>query len=162
MVTQTTQEAHRRFVSEDSNEAKILELMDDLTHAFLAKDLNGIMSFYAQDVVAFDLVKTLEYIGREAYKKSWKEFLDMVGDMNCEASELKVQADDNLAFCHSLSHFSGTMKNGQKTDMWMRSTQCFKKINGKWLISHEHISLPVDFESGKILSDLKPTKHMKH
>jgi hypothetical protein len=29
-------------------------------------------------------------------------------------------------------------------------------MNGKWLIVHDHISVPADFESGKAMLDLKP------
>ena len=31
-----------------------------------------------------------------------------------------------------------------------------RKINGKWLIVHDHISVPIDFDSGKAALDLKP------
>jgi ketosteroid isomerase-like protein len=50
------------------------------------------------------------------------------------------------------------MKDGEKMDLWMRSTMCFKNISGKWLITHEQYSVPVDFESGKALMNLKPEK----
>jgi ketosteroid isomerase-like protein len=46
--------------------------------------------------------------------------------------------------------------NGQKSDFWLRWTACYRKANGKWLITHEHVSVPVDMESGKALLDLKP------
>lgn len=31
-----------------------------------------------------------------------------------------------------------------------------RKINGKWLIVHEQLSVPVDLASGKAMMDLKP------
>jgi ketosteroid isomerase-like protein len=79
-------------------------------------------------------------------------------DSGYEAHNLNITADDEIAFCHALNHCYGKAKNGQKMDMWMRSTHCFKKINGKWLITHEQYSVPVDFESGKALMDLRPDK----
>ncbi len=48
------------------------------------------------------------------------------------------------------------MKNGQKIDYWHRWTACFRKVNGKWLVTHQHVSLPSDLESGKAVMDLKP------
>ena len=48
------------------------------------------------------------------------------------------------------------MKNGQKTDLWLRWTACFRRINGEWLITHEQVSVPIDLESGKALLDLEP------
>ena len=31
-----------------------------------------------------------------------------------------------------------------------------RKMNGHWLIVHDHVSVPTDFESGKAMLDLKP------
>ena len=39
---------------------------------------------------------------------------------------------------------------------WVRVTVCFKKSDGKWLVTHEHVSAPIDVEKGKALLDLKP------
>jgi ketosteroid isomerase-like protein len=38
----------------------------------------------------------------------------------------------------------------------MRVTQCFRKQGERWLIAHEHFSVPSDMESGKALFDLTP------
>jgi len=35
-------------------------------------------------------------------------------------------------------------------------TLCFKKIDGNWLIAHEHVSVPADLASGRAALDLKP------
>lgn len=162
METQPTQVSQKKMGSEFTGEKEIRDLMEDFTNAFMAKDLNRIMSFYAQDVVAYDVVDTLQYSGKESYKQSWKEFLEMSGVMNCETRDQRIFADDKLGFCHTLNHVTGTMKNGQKTDMWMRSTTCLQKMKGEWKIVHEHLSEPVDFENGKILMNLKPEKSLKH
>jgi len=51
---------------------------------------------------------------------------------------------------------SGTTNNGQKADRWLRWTACYSKINGKWLIVHEQVSVPFDLRNGKAMMDLKP------
>ena len=43
----------------------------------------------------------------------------------------------------------GTTKDGSKAEMNFRLTDCLKKIKGKWLIIHEHVSFPVDLATGK-------------
>jgi ketosteroid isomerase-like protein len=48
------------------------------------------------------------------------------------------------------------MKNGRKTDRWLRWTACYRKTNGKWLIVHEQVSVPVDVGNGKAMLDLQP------
>jgi hypothetical protein len=40
--------------------------------------------------------------------------------------------------------------------MWVRMATCYCKIDGKWMVTHEHQSVPFDAESGKALLDLKP------
>ena len=38
----------------------------------------------------------------------------------------------------------------------MRVTVCFRRTGGRWLIAHEHFSVPFDMESGKALMNLEP------
>jgi ketosteroid isomerase-like protein len=38
----------------------------------------------------------------------------------------------------------------------MRATVCLKEIGGRWLIAHEHFSVPFDMQSGKAMFDLTP------
>jgi ketosteroid isomerase-like protein len=69
---------------------------------------------------------------------------------------LTVFAGDTVAFSRGLQHVTGTFKNGKKFDSWTRFTECYRKSKGHWLAIHDHISVPVDLDSGKALLDLKP------
>jgi ketosteroid isomerase-like protein len=56
-----------------------------------------------------------------------------------------------------LEMISGTLKHGQKkSNTWVRFTSLYRKLNGKWLDFHDHVSVPAEIESGKALLDLKP------
>ena len=55
-----------------TNEAAIRELIDGFVEAVRAKDINGVMSVYAPDLVAFDVVPPLQYVGAEAFRKPGK------------------------------------------------------------------------------------------
>jgi ketosteroid isomerase-like protein len=48
-----------------------------------------------------------------------------------------------------------TDKSGKKAEYAVRVTDGYKKINGQWLISHEHVSIPVDMTTMKPDLDLK-------
>jgi ketosteroid isomerase-like protein len=64
-------------------EAQIRARLDDWAKATRAKDLDRVMSHYAPDVVAFDAIVTLQFKGREAYRKHWEACLTMCpGEMN--------------------------------------------------------------------------------
>ncbi|PYT99057.1 MAG: DUF4440 domain-containing protein [Acidobacteria bacterium] len=142
-----------------SDEAEIRQLLDRWAKAFRARDLNGIMSIYepGQALVAYDIVPPLQYSGFDAYKKDYQEFLDQFqGPIEVEYPDVKIFAGDTIAFSRGLERISGTMKNGQKSDIWVRFTECYRKTNGHWLAIHDHVSVPADLDSGKAVLNLKP------
>jgi uncharacterized protein (TIGR02246 family) len=142
-----------------NDEAEIRQLLDRWGKAFRAKDLNGVMSVYATGnaLVAYDIVPPLQCVGAEAYRKNYEEFFAQYnGPLDYEIRDLKIIAGDGVAFLHCVERLSGTLKSGQKSEVWIRATSGLRKINGKWLIVHDHISAPVDFETGKAVLDLKP------
>jgi ketosteroid isomerase-like protein len=83
-------------------------------------------------------------------------FDEYEGPIGLETRDLHISASGDVAFAHMLHRDSGTMKNGQERAIWVRSTVCCQRSNHGWLISHEHISLPVDFKSGRATMDLVP------
>jgi uncharacterized protein (TIGR02246 family) len=142
-----------------NDKAEIQQLLDRWAKAFRARDLNGIMSIYepGETLVAFDVVPPLQYVGFETYKKDYQEFLDQFqGTIDIEYRDLNIVAGNTVAFSRGLERMTGTLKNGQKFDAWVRFTECYRKTNGHWLAIHDHISVPVDLESGKAALDLKP------
>jgi uncharacterized protein (TIGR02246 family) len=143
----------------NSDEAAIRDLYDNWAKAFRAHDIDRIMSFYVpgDELVAYDVVPPLQYKGNDAYRKDYVEFLNQFdGPIDVDYREMRVYASGDVGFVHALERFSGKMKNGQPLALWLRATSGVRKINGKWLIVHDHISVPVDFDTGKAALDLKP------
>jgi uncharacterized protein (TIGR02246 family) len=139
-----------------NNEAAIRELIDRFATAFRAKDINGIMSFFAPEIVSFDILPPLEAVGAGTFVTHWQEFFGAYKSLDVEFPEVSITASDDIAFSYCLHRVMGTLKNGQQTDWWLRWTACYRKTNGKWLIVHEQVSVPVDLKSGKAMLDLKP------
>jgi len=142
-----------------NDEAEIRQLQDQWTKAFRMKDINGIMSVYetGNNLIAYDIVAPLQYAGFDAYKKDYEDFLDQFQSaLDVEMRNVSIIAGDTVAFSRGLERISGTLKGGEKFDSWIRFTQCYRKTHGRWLAVHDHISVPVDFASGKALLDLKP------
>jgi uncharacterized protein (TIGR02246 family) len=140
-----------------NEEAAIKRVIEDGIEAVRDKNIEGVMSFYSQDVVSFDIVPPLRYLGAEAFRKVWEEvFFVYQGPIGYEMHDLTITVGDDVAFTYSLNRISGTMNTGQKTDLWLRWTACFRKINGKWLIVHHQNSVPVDLKTGRAVLDLKP------
>jgi uncharacterized protein (TIGR02246 family) len=138
------------------NEAAIRELIDGLVMAIRAKNIDGVMASYAIDLVAFDIVPPLQFVGARAYRKPWQDVFERYQTLDYEVRDLRITAGDDVAFSHSLNRIHGTMTDGQKTDLWLRSTACYRRIDGRWLIVHLQASVPADLASGHAVLDLKP------
>jgi ketosteroid isomerase-like protein len=70
---------------------------------------------------------------------------------------LSITVGDSVAFCHSLNRISGARTTGEETDVWVRGTVGFRRIGGKWTLTHEHLSVPFEMEPPfKASLDLKP------
>jgi uncharacterized protein (TIGR02246 family) len=140
-----------------SPEDEVRNLIEGWRKAAVAKDVDAILLHYAPDIVAFDAIAQLRFRGRDAYRKHWEACLSMCpGQMIFEVHDLNIAAGGDLAFCHYLSLCGGTGENGEAKTGWMRATAGCRKIDGKWMIVHEHFSAPFEIESGKALFDLQP------
>jgi uncharacterized protein (TIGR02246 family) len=139
--------------------ADIRALEDRFVAAFKAKDADAIMKVYAPDqtLIVFDVVPPRQYVGAAAYRKDWQTlFGSFDGPITVELTDLDVVADRNLAYSHSIQRVAGTDKQGKKLDLTVRVTDVYKKAHGRWLIIHEHVSVPVDLDSGKPDLSSKP------
>jgi ketosteroid isomerase-like protein len=140
-----------------NDEAAIQRLLDDGIRSVHSKNIEGVMSLHAPEVVSFDIVPPLRLVGADAYRKRWEElFSSFQGPIGYEIHDLDITVGDDVAFAYSLNRISGTMTTGQKTGFWLRATVCFRKINGTWLIVHAQVSVPVDVETGRAALDLRP------
>lgn len=54
-------------------EALIRQRVEDLTKALQAKDIDRAMSFYAPNVVSFDINPPLRYVGADLKRRAWQE-----------------------------------------------------------------------------------------
>jgi uncharacterized protein (TIGR02246 family) len=131
------------------DEAEIRTLIDDQAKAIRAKDLGGSASRYAPDVLLFDVVNPLRSVGSDAARKRLAEwFATFQGSIGYELRDLSITSGGDVAFSHSLNRVSATTTGGKKLDMWWRATVCFRKLDGRWTVTHEHASVPLDATSG--------------
>jgi uncharacterized protein (TIGR02246 family) len=141
------------------DEAKIRALEAQFAAAFNAKDADAIMKVYLPDesLLVFDVVPPRQYVGAKAYHKDWQDFFASIkGPLKFEISDLKVTAAGGLGYGHSIQRVNGTDAKGQPIDLTVRVTDVYRKIKGNWLIVHEHVSVPVDLDTGKPDLSSKP------
>jgi ketosteroid isomerase-like protein len=141
------------------DEAKIRALEKKFSAAVVAKDVDAIMSVYVPDdtLVVFDVTPPRQYVGAKAYRKDWTDYLaTLKGPVKFDISDLSVAVNGTMGWSRSIQRVSGTVTNGQPIDLTARVTDIYRKINGNWLIVHEHVSVPVDLDSGKPDLSSKP------
>ena len=141
-----------------NEEAQIRQAIDEFTQALRFKNIEKIMLLYAPDVVSFDIQPPLLSVGAEAYRKKWQEaFAGVDGPFGFEVREPRIIVSGEMAYVYSLNHVNLTLKEGgKKVDMWLRWSSCFRKVDGRWIVTHEHISVPTDMETGQAMVNLKP------
>jgi uncharacterized protein (TIGR02246 family) len=140
-----------------SDLAEIRALIDDQAKAIRAQDIGGSVAGYAPDVLLFDVVNPLRSVGSDAARKRLAEwFSTFQGPIGYELRELSITTGEDVAFSHSLKRVSATTTGGDKLDMWWRATVCYRKLDGQWMVAHEHASVPFDAKSGQASLGLQP------
>ena len=140
-----------------SAEAEIRGMVQAWVKAAHDKDVDAIMAMYAPEIVTFDLAPPL-LNRRDDIRRSLKEwFANFQGPVSFEIRDLHVTVGGNAAFTRSLNHLTGERTGGERTDVWVRATICFQRIESAWKVVHEHISVPFYMDgSFRASVDLKP------
>jgi ketosteroid isomerase-like protein len=128
-----------------SNDSEIRALLDSRVDACKAKDIDRLMSLYSSDIVYYDVVPPLEFAGSADVRRNFMRWFDEYdGPIGLETHELSVAVSGDIAFARMLHVDSGKRKEGvPEGAVWLRSTVCCQRSGGEWLITHEHISLPL-------------------
>lgn len=140
------------------DEAQIRAIIEDYGEGLKDRDADRCVAHYADDIVQFDLAPPLEYRGKETLRKNLSDwFKNFSGPIGLEMSGLEISAGADTAFAYTLNHITSTNTNGQKNDYWVRVTIGFRKTGGKWLVTHEHVSVPFYMDGSlRAALDLKP------
>lgn len=140
-----------------ANETQIRRIIEERIKAVDEKNINELLSNHAPDILSFDVLNPLQNEGLDSIReRADKWFSGYQTKIGYEVRDLSVTAGDEVGYCHYLYCVSGTLKDGNVVNMWVRATVCFRKIDNKWIIEHEHQSVPFDVETGKASLNLKP------
>lgn len=145
-------------LSGGKDKAQIEALFQQYGKAFNARDVNGIMALYSPgDLFVFDVVPPREYPTWDSYKKDFEAlFAAFPGPVENKISDLSITASGTMAYAHNIQTVAFTAKDGSKLNLVVRVSDVLRKINGKWLIVHEHVSVPVDLATGKAVLQSTP------
>lgn len=105
--------------------------------------------FYAQEPnqVFYDIIPPLQgYAGLEEYMANiQKNFYDNFSSfyLTPNYNDLRVTRRSDVAWTTITFHASGTQNDGKPLEADGRLTHIWERRDGKWLIVHEHCSVPL-------------------
>jgi ketosteroid isomerase-like protein len=90
-----------------------------------------------------------------AQLQAW--FEEKGGSVWADVRDLRVAVDGDLALCTALESMGSPPDAPQQFTLWYRTTLGLRRVDGKWLISHEHTSTPFHMDgSFRAAVDLEP------
>lgn len=122
----------------DINSKEIRTVVERWTTAIQQKNMDEILQNHTEDILMFDVPVPLQSKGLKQYKETWNLFFQYSngGKYSFQLEEFQIHASDSIAYCTAL------IKLSKGTTPQCRLTIGLKKINGQWMIAHEHHSAP--------------------
>jgi ketosteroid isomerase-like protein len=103
----------------------------------------GQKKYYAQGPHVFFDDEPLKYSSWDEYQATTtKEFEEYKSGHFTVNDDAQIHKNGNLYWCTATVALDMTQKSGKREQSTLRWTAIFEKQNGKWLIVHEHVSVP--------------------
>jgi ketosteroid isomerase-like protein len=126
-------------------EADVRTVITEWVAAVAGQDLDGATAHHTDDIVMFDVPPPYDGVrGTTAYRDSWGPFFDWQrGGAVFELVELHVAAGDEVAYGYGLLRCGTAQDFAHNPDNRLRLTMGLRKVDGQWVIAHEHHSFPM-------------------
>ena len=127
-----------------SDEAAIATLVRQWADAVHDGNLDVVLADHADDIVMFDVPPPEQGVrGIDAYRETWPPFFDWQrSGASFEITELHVTAGDDVAFAYALLRCGTAEELRDRPGDRLRLTVGLRKVDGRWVVAHEHHSLP--------------------
>jgi len=123
---------------------EIRQVVSARAAAVAAKDAKAMVAHNAPATIVYSLAPPLRQPsgGRDVGEvEQW--LATFQGPMSMEVRDLAVTAEGSVAFCTSLNCLTATpVGMAESFSLWFRVTLGLRKIDGRWLVVHEHQSVP--------------------
>jgi uncharacterized protein (TIGR02246 family) len=128
-----------------SDEKEIRSLVERWAKAVHAGDMDGVLLDHAEDIVMFDVPPPEEGVrGIEAYRQSWPPFFEFQRrGAVFDIVSLQITAGKEVAFAHALLRCGTEAELKAEPQNRLRLTLGLRKERGRWIVSHEHHSFPL-------------------
>lgn len=135
-----------RLIGDEHAGHEIIFKLKQWDDAICKMDVQNIIRLCQSDVSLFDIGFELQ--GVQAYQELWRRYAPFFqGEIKVFRRNINIFSRDGLAFLHCYSKLDHASGVATPEIPWCRTTLCFQKTAGEWLVAHQHISVPVDFET---------------
>jgi ketosteroid isomerase-like protein len=131
----TLDRIHGCMIRMESDEKLVRDIIDQWETAVQNQDMAGVLANHSPDILMFDVPEPIQAKGLAEYQETWELFFtyNSRGVAAFHLHELDVIVDESLAVAHALLDVG---------DVRCRLTTVLRKIDGQWMIVHEHHSSP--------------------
>jgi ketosteroid isomerase-like protein len=106
-------------------------------------DVGGQKQYYAQGPHVFFDITPLKYANWDEYQSTAsKDFAEYKSARFTVNDDAQIHKSGDAHWVTATVAFDMTQKSGKREEGNFRWTAVFEKQNGKWLIVHEHVSMP--------------------
>jgi ketosteroid isomerase-like protein len=127
---------------------EIREVIEGKAAALAAGDVKAMLAYCASEVVEFSLAPPLRQL-TDAQDPAPVEYWISTFEAppKREVTRLEITEGDDVAFATSLDRMTGIPKGTTDSfSLWFRVTLGLRRIDGQWLITHEHASVPFEMD----------------
>lgn len=125
------------------DEVEIRALIERWSRAVRDQDRAEIRKDHDADILMFDVPPPFQSRGIEEYMATWETFLSSSEKpVMFNFTDIEVTAGVNVSFATAVGHCVNIDKSGKREPLKFRLTIGLRKMEGKWIVTHEHHSLP--------------------
>ncbi len=135
------------ITGDEQSAHEVLAMLKHWDEAVANMDIQALADLCVEEVSLIDVSTHLT--GIQAYKQLWKRYLPVkVGNIRVYREAIKMIAQPELAVLHCFSKVDQIDATPSLEVFWCRTTICFQKVEGAWKVAHQHISMPIQLETG--------------
>ena len=126
------------------DETQIRSLIERWADAVHRGDLAAVLADHADDIVMFDVPPPHDGLrGIDAYRGTWPPFFTWQRrGASFDIVSLDVTAGADVAFAYALLRCATPEELATNPDNRLRLTIGLRKVDGRWVVTHEHHSFP--------------------
>ncbi|HEY2040559.1 MAG TPA: nuclear transport factor 2 family protein [Edaphobacter sp.] len=129
--------------NKSQNEAALLEIFNRWSKAVRDEDIAAIRANHDPDMLMFDVPPPFQSHGINAYTETWKLFYSSVPKpVKFDFDSIQIHTGEDVAFLSAVGHCRYSTPSGEIVPLDFRLTMGFHKRDGRWMIVHEHHSVP--------------------